>query len=345
MAGRLCEQPKRLAILADARRLLAEARTLPEIKAVRDKGHAAIKWAKSQRDIGTEAVNDAMELVLEAERRIGAILADTPKNKGTRLGGNAVLPPGDEPKLSDLGISKMQSARWQAEARVPEEQFRLWVEETREADKQLTSTALVKLGKRQSTRKQWAEDTEPVEGVYGTLQEIIDAGLRFQCIYADPPWGYDNQQTRASTDNHYGTMTVDQICAEPVEAVAADNCHLHLWTTNAFLFDAKRVMEAWGFEYRSCFVWVKPQMGIGNYWRLSHEFMLLGIRGEATNFLVADEMSWTEHDRTEHSQKPDAVRAKVMRVSPGPYLEMYGRERIPEWVVYGNQVSDQRRFA
>lgn len=341
MDGTIQKPPKRLAILADARRLLAEARTLPEIKAVRDKGHAAIRWAKSQRDISSEAVNDAMELVLEAERRIGAMLADMGLNGGDRKSECH----DDRVKLSDLGISALQSSRWQAEARVPEEQFQLWVEETREADKQLTSGALVKLGRQQSHRKQWAEDAEPIEGIYSTLQEIAVAGLRFQCIYADPPWGYDNQQTRASTDNHYGTMTVDQICAEPVESVAADNCHLHLWTTNGFLFDAKRVMEAWGFEYRSCFVWVKPQMGIGNYWRLSHEFMLLGIRGEATNFLVGDEMSWLAHDRTEHSAKPDAVRAKVMRVSPGPYLEMYGRERIPGWTIYGNQVSDQRRFA
>ena len=134
-------------------------------------------------------------------------------------------------------------------------------------------------------------------------------------------------------------MTVDEIAAEPVTSVADDDCHLHLWTTNAFLFDAKRIIEAWGFEYRSCFVWVKPQMGIGNYWRVSHEFLLLGIRGKATNFLVADEMSWLSAGRSGHSRKPAAVRAKIERVSPGPYLEMYGRERAIGWTVYGNEVS------
>lgn len=113
------------------------------------------------------------------------------------------------------------------------------------------------------------------------VTKSLDGLGRFGIIYADPPWQYGNQSTRASTDNHYDTMSVDDICEMPVADHVADNAHLHLWTTNAFLFDAKRVMDAWGFEYRSVFVWVKPQMGIGNYWRVSHEFLLLGIRGNA----------------------------------------------------------------
>jgi len=124
-----------------------------------------------------------------------------------------------------------------------------------------------------------------------------------------------------------------------VEALAADDCHLHLWTTNGFLFDAKRVMEAWGFEYRSCFVWVKPQMGIGNYWRVSHEFLLLGIRGNAKRFEVRNEMSWGQHNRTKHSRKPREVRERIERASRGPYLEMYGREQIDGWTIYGNQIE------
>ena len=93
-------------------------------------------------------------------------------------------------------------------------------------------------------------------------------GSRFSTIYADPPWKYDNQGTRAATDNHYPTLTVEQIAAEPVAELAADNCHLHLWTTNGFLPAAFYVIEAWGFEYKSMFVWVKPTLGIGNYYRL-----------------------------------------------------------------------------
>lgn len=165
------------------------------------------------------------------------------------------------------------------------------------------------------------------------------SGMKFGTIYADPPWKYGNQATRAATDNHYPTMTVDELCEMPIANLAADDAHLHLWTTNAFLLDAYRVMESWGFEYRSVFVWVKPQMGIGNYWRVSHEFLLLGIRGRAKSFYERNHMSWAEYPRSKHSAKPDEIREKIERVSPGPFLELFGRKEVPGWAVFGNQIE------
>jgi N6-adenosine-specific RNA methylase IME4 len=181
-------------------------------------------------------------------------------------------------------------------------------------------------------------------GIFGSLQDIIDRGECFATIYADPPWRYGNQATRASTDNHYQTMSVQDICAEPVPQIVEENAHLHLWTTNAFLREAFDVIDAWGFTYKSCFVWVKPQMGIGNYWRVSHEFLLFGVRGRCP-FRARDQMSWGQFDRGQHSAKPDEVRQMIEQVSPGPYLEMYGREApiLSSWAVYGNQV--ERRLA
>lgn len=182
------------------------------------------------------------------------------------------------------------------------------------------------------------ETLDDSEHVISDLSAI--AGKQFGTIYADPPWKYGNQSTRASTDNHYGTMSVDDICEMPIKDLASDDAHLHLWTTNAFLFEAKRVMEAWGFEYRSVFVWVKPQMGIGNYWRVSHEYMLLGIRGNAKRFNERCHKSWAEFDRTKHSAKPAAIRKIVEKVSPGPFLELFGRQRVAGWTVFGNQIED-----
>ena len=163
-------------------------------------------------------------------------------------------------------------------------------------------------------------------------------GKNFGTVYADPPWKYANQSTRAATDNHYLTMAVDEIAALPVKEMAADKAHLHLWTTNAFLFESRKIIEAWGFEYKSCFVWVKPQMGIGNYWRVSHEFLLLGIRGNCP-FLNHSEMSWTIRDRTEHSYKPSIVRRTIEKVSPGPRLELFGRQCVDGWTVFGNEIE------
>lgn len=188
-------------------------------------------------------------------------------------------------------------------------------------------------------------DSKTVDAEARVVQSLGElTGQQFGCIYADPPWQYGNQSTRAATDNHYGTLSVDELCDWPVEQCAADDAHLHLWTTNAFLFDAKRVMDAWGFEYRSVFVWVKPQMGIGNYWRVSHEFLLLGIRGNAKRFADRSLRSWAEFDRTRHSSKPEEVRGFVESASPGPYLELFGRKPVSGWTVLGNQV-EERLFA
>jgi N6-adenosine-specific RNA methylase IME4 len=185
------------------------------------------------------------------------------------------------------------------------------------------------------------------------LFRLASSGAKFGTIYADPPWRYDNQTTRAATGNHYAGMkdddgrevqsaagmTIDEICALPVRELAADDAHLHMWTTNGFIFECPKIFEAWGFEFRSSLVWVKPQIGIGNYWRNSHEFLLTAVRGDAKRFNDHSLRSWIECDRGAHSAKPEKVRHFIERASPGPYLELFGRSLAPKWVVWGNQIQ------
>lgn len=209
-----------------------------------------------------------------------------------------------------------------------------WVERV-EAEK-LTVSQLKELLKAKPEEPESEKEKTPAEPLQKSLNDLITKGKKFGCIYADPPWQYGNQATRASTDNHYSTMTIDAICELPISQLAADNAHLHLWTTNGFLFECQRLMEKWGFEYKSCFVWVKPQFGIGNYWRVAHEFMLLGVRGSLP-FKDKGLRSWEQYDRTAHSAKPPEVRSLIEKASPGPYLELFGRRRVKGWTVWGNQ--------
>ncbi|CAN5441982.1 MT-A70 family methyltransferase [soil metagenome] len=173
-----------------------------------------------------------------------------------------------------------------------------------------------------------------VSSLYG----LAATGAKFGCIYADPPWQYTNSAGRSASAKHYEGLSIKQLCALPVHELAADRAHCHLWTTNAFLLGAMEILDAWGFEYRSAFIWVKPQMGTGNYWRVSHEFMLLGVRGDMT-FRDRSMKSWLEVPRTSHSAKPDAVRKLVERASPGPYLELFARSPVKGWTVFGNQIA------
>ena len=165
-------------------------------------------------------------------------------------------------------------------------------------------------------------------------------GLKFGTVYADPPWSYGNKATRNAADKHYSSMSVDEIASLPVKGLVEDDAHLHLWTTNAFLFDSKRIMEDWGFTYKSCYIWVKPQMGMGNYWRVSHEFLLFGIRGKSP-VLRRNAMSWGNFPRSRHSAKPDEIRTIIESFSPSPKrIELFGRKLSPSWLVWGNEISD-----
>lgn len=176
--------------------------------------------------------------------------------------------------------------------------------------------------------------------VVNNLDTLVKAGQRFRTIYVDPPWPYENEAARGAAANHYPVMALEDIRREPVPELAEKNSHLHLWATNGFLREALDLIDAWGFKYKSCFVWVKPELGCGNYWRVSHEFLLLGVRGRLP-FRDRAQQSWLAASRLEHSRKPGRIRLLIEAVSPGPYLELFGRAAIPDsdWTVFGNQVE------
>ena len=170
------------------------------------------------------------------------------------------------------------------------------------------------------------------------LQQMIHENRKFGTIYADPPWHYSNAASRGAAENHYETMTTNEIADLPIAQLAADQAHLHLWTTNAFLFEAEHVIKAWGFTYQSCLIWIKPQVGNGNYWRVSHEFLLLGVRGNLT-FPDRTQQSWLFADRGRHSAKPGVFRKLIEQVSPGPRLELFARFQADGWTTWGDQIQ------
>ncbi len=322
---------------------MTETRTVDEVKDLRDKAAAVRAYAKKAK-LGQHLVVDASIVKLRAERKLGEMLQEielansAPGNQHT---GRVAQPesPAGPVSLAELGISKSDSSRSQCIAALPEKDFEQYITENADLSREPTTAGVLRLARQRRAQPSPTRLPDAPNGVVDDLNSLLQQGCKFSTVYADPPWPYSNQATRAATSNHYPTMSIDEICNEPVEQLCNDQAHLHLWTTNAFLLDSFDVLEAWGFTYKSCFIWVKPHIGIGNYWRVSHEFLLLGVRGQLT-FQDRSVRSWIEHKRTEHSSKPLPVRELVERVSPGPYLEMYGRKTPPNenWTVYGNQV-------
>jgi len=319
----------------NAKRELQLATNIDEVKDLRDKAEALRLYMK-QAGESLWMQNQCAEIKVRAERRAGELLKVTTVKGGER---HKLLDGTCEriSKLEDIGISKSQSSRWQAIADIPEPVFEEYIARAKEAG-ELTSSGLLKLSKKLRVVNKHESTPELETCAIDDLFSLVASGKRFGCIYADPPWKYDNQATRASTDNHYSTMSVDDIAALPVKELADEQAHLHLWTTNAFLFECPKILDAWGFEYKGVFLWVKPQMGIGNYWRVSHEFLILGVRGRL-GFRDHSQMSWLQAERTRHSSKPESVRGIIEKVSPGPYLELFGRKTCDGWVTWGNEIE------
>ena len=273
---------------------------------------------------------------------MGEFLAQIPRERGKGGGkgkgkkeGSTSIPVGS--KLAEAWSQPGARRKWQKEASIPEDVFRDYLQQCRNRSEEPTTRGVLRLATvlADAQRNQGRKERG---GVVESLEELMDQQKTFGTIYADPPWAYTNQGTRARTDRHYPTLSVAELVALPVQEVARANSHLHLWTTNSFLPDALAVLEAWGFVYKSVFVWCKPHYGIGNYWRVAHEFLLLGVRGRCP-FRDKGQRSWQEFPRTKHSKKPEEVRQLIGKVSPGPYLELFGRKAVQGWTVVGNEVD------
>lgn len=166
-------------------------------------------------------------------------------------------------------------------------------------------------------------------------------GERYAVIYADPPWKYDFSKDSAdSIDEHYPPMELEEICALPVQEIAARDCVLFLWATNPKLKEALRVIDAWGFSYRTNSVWVKDWIGPGYYFRQRHELLLVATRGAPPTPMPSDRPdSVQEHGKREHSRKPDEYYTLIEAMYPGASkVELFCRTPREGWSVWGNQV-------
>jgi N6-adenosine-specific RNA methylase IME4 len=165
----------------------------------------------------------------------------------------------------------------------------------------------------------------------------------YRVIYADPPWRFepysrDTGMDRAA-DNHYPTMTLEQIKA--LKVPADNDCVLFLWATAPMLPEAMEVMKCWGFIYKSRCIWYKHKLGTGYWFRDNAEELLVGTRGNIPAPAMGMQYpSVISARQTEHSAKPFCFREMIEDLFPGQRrLEMFAREKFEGWDVWGNEVQ------
>jgi len=170
---------------------------------------------------------------------------------------------------------------------------------------------------------------------------------KYRIIYADPPWQYSDKliEGYGAAEHHYPTMDIEKLCELPIKDLASENAVLFLWTTSPILDECWPVVEAWGFEYKSSFIWDKEEHNYGHYNSVRHEFLLICTRGSCLP--ESDELfdSVQTIKRSEvHSQKPERFREIIDTLYPYredsrvDRIELFARTKVKNWDAWGDEI-------
>lgn len=182
--------------------------------------------------------------------------------------------------------------------------------------------------------------------------------IPFRVVVADPPWRFGDKlgmsTVKRGAEANYHTLATEEIAAIPVASWCADGAVLALWTPSALLVHGLVVMEAWGFEHKQIYTWVKTTkagdglaMGMGRHFRGCTEHALIGTRGRPKpqdrsrrNVAIADEAPIQDADFSpslKHSVKPVDLQDALTAMYGGPRLELFARRARPGWLCVGNE--------
>ena len=145
---------------------------------------------------------------------------------------------------------------------------------------------------------------------------------RYNIIYADPAWTfktYSEKGQKRSATRYYNTLSIDDICKLPIPDISDDDCTLFLWAIDSMLPEAFRVIEEWGFTYKTVgFTWVKQNIksdgyftGMGYWSRCNPEQCLLATKGKPQR-VSKSVKQLVISKRQEHSKKPAIIRDNIV---------------------------------
>lgn len=176
--------------------------------------------------------------------------------------------------------------------------------------------------------------------------DIYNTDKKYNIIYADPPWDYNDKGCNGAANNHYTSMTAEKICNLPVNQIADKNCILFLWVTYPKIQEAMKIIEAWGFTYKTIgFQWIKLNkneigcyFGLGRWTRGNTEPCLIAVKGKPKR-ISASVSQLIFAPITKHSEKPPVVRDKIIElIGDLPRIELFARQKTDGWDCWGNEV-------
>jgi N6-adenosine-specific RNA methylase IME4/anti-sigma28 factor (negative regulator of flagellin synthesis) len=313
-------------------------------KTFESRAHVRVWMRNNQK--GRRNLSTAWVIELELGNKADLLLLSTEKKKQDGIAARAkqigVLSQNDttprpEPVSTRAEIAKAAGTSTgqvgmaeQVKKKAPE----LW-EKAKQGEVSI-STAYKEIKKEEKKAERAAMIEEQKQAIESGEMEL-PAGV-FEVVAMDPPWNYgreyDPETSRVA--NPYPEMTQAELLA--LEPPFADDCVLLLWSTHAFIFDAKELLDSWGFTYKATMVWDKERIGMGAWLRMQCEFCLVGIKGKP----IWNNTKWRDiirESRREHSRKPDAFYEMVEDITVGRRLEFFSREQRKGWETYGNDTE------
>jgi len=181
--------------------------------------------------------------------------------------------------------------------------------------------------------------------------------MKYQIIYADPPWNFGNRMYSSNKQDHHRAITraypvlrTSDICKFPVSEITDNDCACFMWVADAFIPDALEVMKAWGFRYKTvAFVWQKKEKSgkqtcyMGQWTMKNCELVLFGTKGRMTQYLKSRRVRQLQEavrERTIHSRKPLIIQSKIVEMFGDlPRIELFARQKVDGWDCWGNEVE------
>ena len=330
-------------------RAVAEAHRIDEVKDIHDRAAALSLYARQARD--GELIAHATRIRKRAERRLGELMEDDRKAgklaKGTRGSPVKGARVASGPTLADQGVDKHLADRARKAAAMSEAKFEEQVAHAVKVAVAATEgdAAVVREARKaqqDAKRDRRAERERELAAKIVALPDKLYGVIVSDSEWKDEVWSEATGMDRAAA-NHYPVSPEDVIRSRPVGKLAAKDCVLWMWTTNQHLRIALGVMEAWGFEYKSNYVWVKDGISTGRWNRSRHEILLIGTRGNPV--CPAPGEQWDSaimSPRLAHSEKPKCFLEMIEQYFPNvPKIELNcrGAPRAG-WDAWGNEVEE-----